>query len=118
MALVDFLIIVVVGAAAFRALGLALTAIVPNADSANAIVFATIMPLLFLSGIFIPFGNGTPEWVLWIARTFPVKHSAAGMHAGFLGTPFHWTDVLIVAAWGVAGLLLAVPFFRWEPRTG
>ncbi len=116
--LVDFLVMVVVGAAAFCALGLALTAVVPNADSANAIVFATIMPLLFLSGIFIPFGNNTPDWVLWIARIFPVKHFAAGMQAGFLGTPFHWTDVLIVAAWGVAGLLLAVRFFRWEPRTG
>jgi hypothetical protein len=37
--------------------------------------------------------------------------------AGFLGTPFHWTDVLVVAAWGLAGLLFSVRFFSWEPRT-
>jgi hypothetical protein len=49
---------------------------------------------------------------------FPVKHFADGMQAGFLGTPFRWSDVLVVAIWGAAGLLVAVRFFSWEPRTG
>ena len=39
------------------------------------------------------------------------------MQSAFLGTPFDWSDVLIVAAWGVAGLLVAVRYFSWEPRT-
>jgi ABC-2 type transport system permease protein len=51
-----------------------------------------------------------------MARIFPVKHFADGMQAGFLGTAFHWTDVLVVAAWGLAGLALAMRFFSWEPR--
>jgi hypothetical protein len=29
---------------------------------------------------------------------------------------FDWTSLLVVAAWGVAGLLLANRFFSWEPR--
>lgn len=116
LTLARFLVMLVVGAAAFCALGLAVTAFIPNADASAAIANATILPLLFLSGIFIPFGNGTPSWILWIARIFPVKHFADGMQAGFLGTPFSWTDVLIVAAWGVGGLLVAVRFFSWEPR--
>ncbi len=116
--LLRFLVMLVVGAAAFCALGFAITAVIPNADAAPAIVNATILPLLFLSGIFIPFGNKTPAWILWVARIFPVKHFANGMQAAFLGTSFDWTDVLVVAAWGVAGLLLAVRYFSWEPRTG
>jgi ABC-2 type transport system permease protein len=116
--LLRFLIMLLVGAAAFCALGFAITAVIPNADASPAIVNATILPLLFLSGIFIPFGNSTPAWILWIARIFPVKHFADGMQAGFIGTPFHWTDVLIVAAWGLAGLLYATRYFSWEPRTG
>ena len=116
--LLRFLIVLVVGAAAFCALGLAITAVIPNADASLAIVNATILPLLFLSGIFIPFGNGTPGWIEWIARIFPVKHFADGMQAGYLGTAFSWTDVLVVAAWGLAGMLLAIRFFSWEPRTG
>jgi ABC-2 type transport system permease protein len=116
--LLRFLVMLVVGAAAFCALGFALTAVIPNADASPAIVNATILPLLFLSGIFIPFGNNTPSWIQWIAKIFPVKHFADGMQAGFLGTAFNWTDVLIVAVWGLAGLLLAVRYFSWEPRTG
>lgn len=116
--LLRFLVVLMVGAAAFCALGLAITAVIPNADASLAIVNATILPLLFLSGIFIPFGNGTPAWVEWIARIFPVKHFADGMQAGYLGTAFSWTDVLVVAAWGLAGMLLAIRFFSWEPRTG
>ena len=116
--LLRFLIVLVVGAAAFCALGLAITAVIPNADASLAIVNATILPLLFLSGIFIPFGNGTPGWIEWIARIFPVKHFADGMQAGYLGTAFSWTDVLVVAAWGLAGMLLAIRFFSWEPRAG
>jgi len=116
--LLRFLVVLVVGAAAFCALGLAITAVIPNADASLAIVNATILPLLFLSGIFIPFGNGTLGWIEWIARIFPVKHFADGMQAGYLGTAFSWTDVLVVAAWGLAGMLLAIRFFSWEPRTG
>ena len=113
--LVRFLIMLLVGAASFCALGFAITAAIPNADSSPAIVNATILPL-FLSGIFIPFGNKTPSWVLWLARIFPVKHFADSMQAGFLGTGFHWADVLIVALSGFGGLILAARFFSWEPR--
>jgi ABC-2 type transport system permease protein len=118
LTLVRFLVMLAVGAATFCALGLAITALIPNADAAGAIVNASILPILFLSGIFIAFDNNTPSWILWIARIFPVRHFATGMQAGFLGTTFHWTDVLVVAAWGTAGLLLAIRNFSWEPHTG
>ena len=69
----------------------------------HRIVNATILPLLFLSGVFIPIGDDPPGWVSWAARIFPVNQFVDGIQAGFLGTPFHWNDVLIVAIWGVAG---------------
>jgi ABC-2 type transport system permease protein len=116
LTLFRFLVMLVVGAMAFCALGLAVSGFVPNADAAPAVVNATILPLLFLSGIFVPFGNNTPDWIIWIARIFPVRHFAAGMQAGFLGTTFHWSDVLVVALWGIGGLLIAMRWFRWEPR--
>jgi ABC-2 type transport system permease protein len=114
--LVECVVMLLVGAAAFCALGLAVTAIIPNADASPAVVNASILPLLFLSGIFIPITSTTPTWIVWTARIFPIKHFAAGMQAAFIGTAFHWSDVAVVAAWGVGGLLLAVRFFSWEPR--
>lgn len=115
--LTRFLVMLLVGAATFCALGFAVTAVIPNADAAAPIVNATILPLLFLSGIFIPLGDNTPAWITWTARIFPVKHFADGLQAGFLGTSFNWSDVLIVAVWGLAGLVAAARFFSWEPRT-
>jgi ABC-2 type transport system permease protein len=114
--LLKFLVMLIVGSAAFAALALALTAVIPNADASPAVVNATILPLLFLSGIFIPLGDKAPTWLKWIARIFPVKHFADGMGAGFIGLPFKWSDVLVVAGWGVAGMVLAARFFSWEPR--
>ena len=114
--LVHFLVMLVIGAGSFCALGFAITTVVPNADAAPAIVNATVLPLLFLSGIFIPLGSNAPSWIVWVARIFPVRHFALGMQAGFLGTNFDWVDVVIVALWGVAGLLIAVRRFSWEPK--
>ena len=114
--LLRFLVMLVVGSASFCALGLAMTAVIPNADASPAVVNASILPLLFLSGVFIPLGDDAPGWIRWIGRIFPVKHFADGMQSGFIGTPFHWSDVLFVAGWGLAGLLLAARFFSWEPR--
>jgi len=117
LTLLRFLVMLLVGAASFCALGFAITAVIPNADASPAIVNASILPLQFLSGVFIPLGSNAPAWIVWIARIFPVWHFAQGMQAGFLGTAFSWTDVLVVAAWGLAGLLASVRFFSWEPRT-
>jgi ABC-2 type transport system permease protein len=117
MTLVRFVVMLVVGASAFCALGFALTAVIPNFDAAAPIVNATIMPVLFLSGVFIPIGDDAPSWITWTARVFPVKHFADGMRAGFLGTAYEWTDVLVVAGWGLGALLVAVRYFDWEPRT-
>jgi hypothetical protein len=53
-----------------------------------------------------------------VGDVFPVKHFAEAARASFYGAPFPfaWDDVLVVLAWGVAGLILAVRFFSWEPR--
>jgi ABC-2 type transport system permease protein len=115
--LVRFLAILMVGAASFCAMGFAITSVIPNADAAAPIVNASILPLLFLSGVFIPIGDDAPSWVTWVARIFPVKHFADGIQAGFLGTAFHWSDVLVVGLWGIAALLISMRYFSWEPRT-
>jgi ABC-2 type transport system permease protein len=109
------LALLVVGAS-FAALGLACTTIVPNADAAPAIVNATVLPVLFLSDVFINTSRA-PEWVQWIGKVFPVKHFAEALQSSFLPqvVPWRWTNIGIVAAWGLAGLLVAIRRFRWEP---
>ena len=114
----QLLLIVAVGAFTFSALGLAITSFIPNADAAPPMVNATILPLLFISDVFIPLTQA-PAWLETVAKVFPIWHYAHAMLAVF--DPFEpafYTEgsLIVVAAWGVAGVLVAARFFTWEPR--
>ena len=111
------LLTVVVGGLSFAAMALALTSAIPNADASPAIVNASILPLLFLSGIFIPIGDEAPQWIRTVSDIFPVRHFFDAMSSAFLGNAYEWLDLVIVAAWGLAGLILAAKYFSWEPKT-
>jgi len=116
------LVTLVVGAAAFCCLGIALTAAIPSQDAAAPIVNALLLPLYFLSGIFIP-DSQLPSGVIHFADAFPIRHFfeaffSAYVPAGGGGSGLEWGNLAAVAAWGVAGLFLAVRCFRWTPRGG
>ncbi|MGH2740123.1 MAG: ABC transporter permease [Actinomycetota bacterium] len=113
-----FLATIAVGATSFSALGLAITAVIPNADASPAIVNASILPLLFLGDIFIPIRD-TSAWYVKVSEVFPVYHFAQAMEGAYFspsGSGFEGGDLLVIGAWGLAGMLLAVRFFSWEPR--
>ena len=113
------LVTLVVSAAAFCALGLALTGVIPNADAAPAIVNATVLPLFFISNVFVPLQNA-PQWVDVVSSIFPVRHFADAMlriyDPAAAGSGFSPSDVGVIAVWGIAGLVLALRSFSWEPR--
>ena len=52
----------VVGAVAFCCLGYALTTVIHNEDAAQPMVQAIMLPLYFISGVFIPNVN-LPTWL-------------------------------------------------------
>ncbi len=113
------LVTLAVGAFAFCCLGFALTAAIPSEDAAPAITNATALPLYFISGIFIP-DSEIPEGVLKVADIFPIRHFFEAFFTAWdpntAGAGFEWGDLAIVAAWGLAGLVVALYAFRWEPR--
>jgi ABC-2 type transport system permease protein len=113
------LVTLAVGAFSFSCLGFALAAAIPTADAAPAVTNATVLPLYFLSGVFIP-QDELPNGVLNFADAFPIRHFFQAMFAAWnphtTGTGFEWGDLAVVAAWGLVGLVIAVRFFRWEPR--
>ena len=114
------LITLVVGAAAFSCLGIALTAAIPSQDAAAPIVNALLLPLYFLSGIFIP-DDELPSGVIEFANHFPIRDFFQAFFTAYLpggDSGLDWGSLAVVAIWGVAGLLLAIRFFRWTPRGG
>jgi ABC-2 type transport system permease protein len=107
----------IVGAACFCSLGLAITAAIPDAHAASPMVNAIILPILLISDVFVPPGH-LPDWLNTISMVFPVRHFSDAMQIAFFpsGSAFSWPDLAILAAWGIGGLLLALRFFSWEPR--
>lgn len=111
---------VLVSAASFCTLGVAMAGLVPNADAAPAVVNGVLFPVLFLSGVFFPV---SPDSVLaGIGDVLPVRPAVQALFAAFdprlphgPAHGFAWTELAVVAAWGVAGAVLAVRRFRWTP---
>ncbi|HEX4981426.1 MAG TPA: ABC transporter permease [Ilumatobacteraceae bacterium] len=111
----------VVGVAAFAALGMAVAGLVPSASSASAVANATILPLAFVSNVFIPIED-PPAWLATIGDIFPLKPFASSFQDAFnpfVDAPaFDWGALAVIAAWGIAGLVAALTTFRWEPIPG
>lgn len=115
----SFVVTVAIGAGAFCALGLAITAIIPNSDAAPAVVNATILPIYFVSNVFIHLDK-PPGWIDMVGDFFPVKPFALALEHAYnpyvQGAGFEWGHLAAVAAWGVFGAIVALRFFSWEPR--
>jgi ABC-2 type transport system permease protein len=113
------LVTLAVGAAAFCCLGVALTAAIPSEDAAAPVANAVLLPLYFLSGVFIP-ESEIPDGVLHVADAFPIRHFFEAFFEAWnpltQGAGFEWGNLAIVAAWGLAGLAIALRTFRWTPR--
>ncbi len=113
----ELLLVLLVGSACFCGLGLFVSGLVPNERAAPAVVNATILPLLFISDVFVklPPDNALAQ----VANVFPVRHLALALQS--IWTPeasgaLNLTDVAWICGWAVIGLLLALRTFSWEPK--
>jgi ABC-2 type transport system permease protein len=102
------------GVVCFASLGIAFSHLIPNEDAAPAYTNAVFLPLIFISGVFYSADN-LPNVLLGIAEALPLKHLIDGLSDAMVGGG---SDIggaaAVVAVWAVAGIFLAVRFFRWE----
>ena len=109
---------VILGALAFCCLGFALASVIRNEDAAQPITQASILPLYFISGVFVAV-SVLPHWLVDVADVFPVRHLAAALLTAYnphtTGAGFAGGDLLVVALWGVGGLMVALWRFSWVP---
>lgn len=115
-ALPQLLGVLALGIACFAALGLAVTAVIPTADAAGAITNGTYLPLAMVSGMF----SATlqlPRALDFVIGLFPLKALADGLRSAYdpaaHGLPIG--NAVVLAAWAVAGIVLARRYFRWDP---
>ncbi|MFH2071505.1 MAG: ABC transporter permease [Actinomycetota bacterium] len=108
-----------VGVACFASLGVAAAGIAKSGDAAPALANFTILPLAFISDVFLPIED-PPQWLATVADVFPLKHFARAFQDAFspatTGAGFRWGSLAVMAAWTVIGLVVAARTFGWEPR--
>jgi ABC-2 type transport system permease protein len=106
-----------VGVASFAALGMALVSMIKSASSSAAVVNATILPLAFISDVFVATDDDSA--LASIANLFPLKpfvNAFQGCFNPFVeGSGFEPGKLAFVAAWGLVGAVIAVKRFTWEP---
>ena len=118
--LVAMAITAVVGTLAFACIAYAVSILVGSPDAAQPIVQATMLPLWFISGVFIPTAS-LSSTLRSIGSLFPVEHIASGLHRASVHATFSSAisgkDLLALAAWGVAAAIFCAWRFSWLPST-
>ena len=90
---------------------------------ASAVVSPVVIILQFFSGVFFVFTD-LPGWMQQVAAIFPLKWMTQGMRSVFLPDSFAAREVagswetertfLILLAWLIAGIILAIRTFKWS----
>jgi len=94
------------------ALGSLVAALAPTAAAANGWGMTLYFVSLFFAGVWLPLPL-MPDAVQTIAGFTPLGAATQAMTAGWVGQPFPVTQLLVMAAWVVVGVPVAVRLFRW-----
>jgi ABC-2 type transport system permease protein len=113
-----FVLVLIVGMLSFTALGVAISTLVPNADSAGPIVSLVFFILVALSGLYFPVKAGSG--IATFTDFFPIRHLIVASVDTFNGIPgtSPWNDLLVMAVWGAASIFVSVRRWDWSPKRG
>jgi ABC-2 type transport system permease protein len=102
------------GAFSFVGLGIVLTSVAEDEETAGMIMMTLTMPMIFLSGIFFPI-QMMPDFMQAISRWLPFTYAIDAIRkvmifgVSLAALP---TDVLVLVSFGVVMLLISVPLFN------
>jgi ABC-2 type transport system permease protein len=116
----SFVAVLALGAASFAALGLAITTVIRTAEGSSAVVNAIYLPMAFISGAFFS-PQDMPRFLEVISEALPLTYLLRLIRSTFIEGELLSSSpgaIAAVAVWGLAGLVIAMRMFRWEPREG
>ncbi|MET1232551.1 MAG: ABC transporter permease [Candidatus Limnocylindrales bacterium] len=108
--------LVVLGALTFIALGYVIASFAKTEEAANGITQIVSVPMMFLSGIFFPL-ELLPDWLRGVAVLMPLTYLGDALRQVMVGgvplVPLA-VDVVVLAGWMIACLLISARYFRWQ----
>ncbi|MBT36803.1 MAG: hypothetical protein CL737_02985 [Chloroflexi bacterium] len=116
LAWLNILFLSFLGGILFLAIGLAISSLAPNEDSAPALANLVTFPMLFLSGVFFPI-DFLPKIISYISNILPLTHLAEGIRLSALygNSTFSTIPQLgITLAWLALSFFICAISFKWE----
>ena len=98
----------------FIGLGMLVSALASQQQTATTIMMTLTMPMMFLSGAFFPIEQ-MPTVMQWISRVLPLTYAVDAVRKCMvLGTGISgmMTEILVMLGFGVAFMIIAIPVFR------
>jgi ABC-2 type transport system permease protein len=114
----SMVVFAILGVACFTFLGVALSHVIPNPESAPAYVNAVFLPQILIAGVFYD-AEEAPKIIRDIAQALPLTHLVDGLSGAMIdgeGVGAHWTALLVLTIWGAVGAIFAVRGFSWDAR--
>lgn len=108
----------VLGVTCFASLGVAFSHVIPNFDAAPAYTNLVFLPAIFISGVFYDIAE-VPSAMRDIAEALPLVHVIDGLSGALVtgeGLSEHVADLVVLALWTTAGIVLAIRGFTWSTR--
>ena len=114
----EFILVLIVGAFSFTALGVGVSTLVPNADAAGPIVSLVFFILIALSGLYFPVRSGSG--LATFTDFFPIRHLILACVDTYNDVPGSspWNDILVMLLWGAAGVWVSLRRWDWSPKRG
>ncbi|MBU5440553.1 ABC transporter permease [Paenibacillus sp. MSJ-34] len=119
--ILSFLLIFVIGTLSFAGIGFLIASVSKSIESYMGIANLLSFLMMFLSGIFFDI-NALPAFIKPISTVLPLTYFANGVRDGMvfgagIEEPSLWINCGVMAAWGLAAMLLASRLFRRKGET-
>jgi len=108
-----FVLSYALGAVSLLSVGLLIGAVVPTANSGQAVGMLLYFPLLFFAGVYIPL-EVMPAGVRTVSGYTPSGAAVQALSASWVGDVPQTSSLLVMAAWALVAGSLAVWLFRWD----
>lgn len=107
------LVAMLLGTAAFGAIGLLLARVVRTSRSAQGIGLLLFFALWLISGTAPPRAV-LPAGLRDLSNAFPLAHLVTAVQDPWFGTGWNWTDLAVLATYAIGAGAPALWLFRWD----
>jgi len=111
---ITMLLVMVLGVASFIGVGIIMTSLAPEQETAQMMTTLLQFPMMFLSGILFPIAQ-LPVAVQYIGKAFPLYYAADALRKVVIlnaSVNIIMPDLLVLLAYSVVTMAIAVPIFN------